>query len=361
MDVVHAPVALTMRRPSDTRPRVRPAAIALAALLGAAACTPDRPAAAPDDLVLEARIPLGEVKGRIDHLAMDASRGDLFIAELGNDSVAIVDLGKRQVIARLGGLSEPQGLGFVVSTDDLYVANGGDGSVRIFNGANFKSTGRIDLGDDADNVRVDDKAGRVFVGYGGGALAVIDAKTRTSTTRFPLPVHPESFQLDPNRAAIYVNMPGAHRIAVVDRVTGKQTGSLPPGMTFANYPMALDSHGARLAVVFRAPSQLLVFDLADDKAVARLGVCGDADDVFFDESRDRLYVICGQGFVDVVARQNGRYQRVARIPTAPGARTGFWSASLDRLYVAAPTRSEAAAAVLVMRPDAKGRSRTRAN
>ena len=83
----------------------------------------------------------------------------------------------RRLLGRITGLKEPQGVGYVPSTDVLYVANAGDGSVRLFRGADFKETGRIDLGDDADNVRIDTVGRRVFVGYGKGALAVIDTES----------------------------------------------------------------------------------------------------------------------------------------------------------------------------------------
>ena len=299
---------------------------------------------------LEARIPLGAVMGRIDHLAVDAGRDRLFVAELGNDSVGVIDLGHRRAVARIEGLSEPQGLGFVPSTDELYVADGGDGSVRLFAGSDFKPAGRIDLGGDADNIRVDAISAHVFVGYGEGAVAMIDTRTRRVAARLPLPAHPEGFQLDPDTASLYVNLPAAHRIEVLDRTTGKPSGSLPVGLAFANYPMALDGRGRRLAVAFRAPSRLAVFDLTSGAMVGSLGVCGDADDLFVDERRDRFYVICGQGVVDVVAHRGGAYARIARVRTAPGARTGFWSPSADRLYVAAPARSGTGAAVLILRP-----------
>jgi YVTN family beta-propeller protein len=301
-------------------------------------------------LALEARIPLGVVKGRIDHLAVDTARHHLFVAELGNGSVGVLDLAGRREIARISGLSEPQGVGFSATTDQLFIANGGDGSVRMFSGADFKPRGRIDLGADADNVRIDPARGQVFVGYGEGALAIIDAKTGAVASRIPLPAHPESFQLDPNSPAIYVNLPGAHQIAVVDRLTARPSGSLPPGLGFANFPMALDGQGHRLAVVFRAPPQLRLFDLKLNRAAATLGVCGDADDVFFDERRGLIYVICGQGVVDVVARKGAAYARIARVPTAPGARTGLWSPSADRLYIAAPARPNADAAILEFQP-----------
>jgi len=158
---------------------VRGAALALllCGLLGAR----HTPAVDAGGLQLEAKIPLGSVRGRIDHLAIDLARRRLFIAELGNNSVAVVDLQRRQVTQTLTGLAEPQGVGYLPSSDTLYVASAGDGTVRLFEGASLKPGFSIPLGEDADNVRVDDAAHRVFVGYGSGALAVIDAMSRAKT------------------------------------------------------------------------------------------------------------------------------------------------------------------------------------
>src|SRR2546426_8166530 len=130
-------------------------------------------------LLLEAKIPLGQVKGRIDHLGVDAARQRLYVAELGNDSVGVIDLKDRKTLRTITGLREPQGIGYVPSSDTLYVANAGDGSVRLFQGTDYAAAGQIDLGDDADNIRVDSAANRVFVGYGKGALAVIDGARRS--------------------------------------------------------------------------------------------------------------------------------------------------------------------------------------
>src|SRR5713101_5285441 len=127
-------------------------------------------------LQLEAKIPLGDVKGRIDHMAIDLARQRLFVAELGNNSVAIIDISSGKVIHTIAGLQEPQGVGYAPSTDMLYVANAGDGSVRVFLGPDYAAAGWIDLGDDADNIRVDTGTNQLFVGYGRGGLAVIDAK-----------------------------------------------------------------------------------------------------------------------------------------------------------------------------------------
>src|SRR5215207_3883141 len=174
-----------------------------------------------EPLQLAAKIPLCDVKGRIDHMAVDFSRHRLFVAELGNNSVGIVDLSASKVSGRLRGLKEPQGVGYVPSTDTLYVTNAGDGSVRLFQGQNLKETGRIELGDDADNVRVDSPGNQVIVGYGEGALAILDAKVNRKIAEIGLDGHPESFRLESNGSRIFVNVPDAHAIEVADRQSGK--------------------------------------------------------------------------------------------------------------------------------------------
>src|SRR5579864_2827953 len=132
-------------------------ALALVAAGGMALSTTALGAEAP--LVLEAKIPLGDVFGRIDHMAFDAAHQRLFVAELGNDSIGIVDLKARKTIKTIPRLREPQGVGYVASADTLYVASAIDGSLHLFEGPSFKPGPVIPLGKDADNIRVDAKTG----------------------------------------------------------------------------------------------------------------------------------------------------------------------------------------------------------
>jgi DNA-binding beta-propeller fold protein YncE len=137
-------------------------------------------------LILEGNIVLGPVAGRIAHLAVDLAHQRLFFAEPGNNSVGVVNLKARKLIHTIGGLREPQGVGYHPSTDTLYVANAGDGSVRVFRGSDFSESGRIDLNADADNIRLDAASDRIIVGYGSGALAVIDPGKRSKVNDIPL-------------------------------------------------------------------------------------------------------------------------------------------------------------------------------
>lgn len=299
-------------------------------------------------LALETKIPLGDVSGRIDHLAVDVKRQRLFVAELGNDSLGVVDLASGKV-RTISGLSEPQGVAYVTTADSVYVANGGDGSVRELRGDNLAPIGRIELGDDADNVRVDTSRNRVLVGYGNGAIAVIDPATRTKVADIRLKGHPESFRLDPAGARIFINVPDARAIEVVDLAAGTSRLLSTPGAG-SNFPMAIDRDERRVLVVFRTPPVLMALSTEDEHVVAKTATCGDADDVFVDAKRHRVYVSCGEGVVDVFAADAPGYRRIARVPTVSGARTSLFVPELDRLFVAVRARRNEPAAIWVFRP-----------
>jgi DNA-binding beta-propeller fold protein YncE len=318
-------------------------------LLLALLCSPLASAANSAPLTLESKIPLGEVSGRIDHLAVDLKRQRIFVAELGNDTVGVVDLKERKTIQTLSGFKEPQGIGYVPSADTVYVANGGNGVVRIFQGAELTAAGQIDLGDDADNVRVDEAAHQVLVGYGGGAIAVIDSTNQAKLADIALKAHPESFRLDTGGKWIYVNVPHAHQIAVIDRVARKQTAGWSTGTLLANYPLILDEPHQRILSVFRFPARVGVF-AEDGKLVTRVETCGDSDDAFIDGKRNLVYVICGAGYVDVLKPNGDTYASLGRIETNSGARTGLFVPELDRLVVAVRARGSEPAAVWVYRP-----------
>jgi YVTN family beta-propeller protein len=301
-------------------------------------------------LQLEAKIPLGNVQGRIDHMAVDLKRQRLFVAELGNDSVGVVDLANRKLLQTITGLKEPQGVGYEPSTDTLYVANAGDGSVRLFEGNDYKPKGQIELGSDADNVRVDPVANRILIGYGSGALAVIDPTTRNRVGDIPVKAHPEGFQIDQGTGQVFVNVPDAHGIAIIDRASQKQTGRWPIPDRGANFPMVLDPVRRQVLVIFRAPAELGVFSMTGGRLIATAETCGDADDLFIDAKRGRVYVSCGAGFVDVFEAKGATYRRTARIPTVSGARTSLFVPELDRLLVAVRTSTSEPAEIWVFRP-----------
>ena len=305
-------------------------------------------------LVLERTIPLTGVSGRIDHMAIDLGRKRLLVAELGNGTIDVIDLATVQAVHRIDGLREPQGVGYAPGADLIAVASAGDGSVRLFRGDNFSLAGTVDLNDDADNVRLDPASGQLFVGYGSGGLAALDPVLRSVVSRTELPAHPEGFQLDPIARRAFVNVPDVRQIAVVDLGTRTQVASWTVPDLRANFPMALVDTGSVLATVFRSPARLVLLDTKSGAMRENLETWDDADDVFFDSKRHRIYVSCGEGAVNVFQQETTGYRQLARVKTRSGARTSLFVSELDRLFVAAlggffGLGSDAA--ILIFRPD----------
>ena len=168
-------------------------------------------------LKLTHTIPLNGVQGRFDHLAIDAKGRRLFVAALGNNSLEVIDLAAGKRIQSVPGMSKPTGVLYLSDLNQILVANGDDGTLKILDGAEFKVLKNITSLDDADNLRFDSKAKLAWLGYGDGALGVVDTATVKQIADVKLARHPESYQLEQNGSRIFVNVPDAKQVAVVDR------------------------------------------------------------------------------------------------------------------------------------------------
>jgi WD40 repeat protein len=185
-------------------------------------------------LRLEKTIPMPDVQGRIDHMFFDAQSGRLFVAALGNNTVEVIDIRQGKRVRSISGLHEPQGILYLSSPNRLYVANGDDGTLRVLDGNSYQPAAATKLGGDADNVRWDDEAHRIYVGYGRGALAVIDEKG-AKIGEIPLDAHPESFRLESHGPRIFVNLPQSRKIAVVDKKTKSVIATWTTDDAFENF------------------------------------------------------------------------------------------------------------------------------
>src|SRR5258706_4793364 len=284
-------------------------------------------------------IALPNVEGRIDHMAVDIKGQRLFIAALGNNTVEVLDLRAGKRVRSITGLHEPQGVVFVSELNKIFVANAQSGAVDIFDGASFQLLKSVKLGDDADNIRYDASAHRLYVGYGSGSLGIVEPNNGTKIADIKLDSHPESFQLEKLGPRIFVNLPASGKIAVVNRETRAMIAAWPTSSATANFPMALDETHHRLFVAFRKPAKLFIFDTESGKEVAVLYSPGHADDIFYDDVRKQIYISGGDGSIGVVQQQDAdRYKTITKISTASGARTSFLVPELNRLYVAVPHR-----------------------
>jgi DNA-binding beta-propeller fold protein YncE len=320
------------------------------ATLGLAATAQGQDTSSP--LTLDKVIPLEKVEGRIDHLAADVGGQRLFVAALGNNTVEILDLKAGKSIQSLPGFAEPQGIAYVPEFERIFVANGQDGTCRILDGHSLKTISSVALGDDADNIRYDEAAKRIYVGYGNGALAVLEVRSGAKLADIKLAEHPESFRLETGGPRIFVNVPKAEQIAVVDREKGKVIETWPVKEAKSNFPLFLDETNRRLFAGCRNPARVLAYDYSAPagRVITSVSISGDTDDLFYDLANKLLYASCGQGTLDVIGQVDAdHYKKVKSIQTAPGARTSLFVPELKLLCLAVPHRGNQAAEIRVFK------------
>jgi DNA-binding beta-propeller fold protein YncE len=308
--------------------------------------TPDNRSGQTDLLTLDAKINLPNVSGRIDHIAFDSINHLAFIAALGNNTIEVVNIDSKQVVHTIKGLHEPQGDAYIASLQRLAVANGDDGTVMFYNAKNYALLHTIKLKSDADNVRYDKEHDVLYVGYGNGAMGIINATEMKLINSIPLDGHPESFQIDKKQNRLYVNVPDADEIEVADLSSHSVIAKWKNTTASSNFPMALDEENNRLFVGCRSPATLRVINTQTGKDIQSISCSGDADDVFYYAADSLVFLSTGRGFIDVF-KANDELIHIDHIATGSWARTSLLLPSEKKLLLAVPARNGNAAALWV--------------
>ncbi|MDE3214657.1 MAG: YncE family protein [Bacteroidota bacterium] len=304
-----------------------------------------QPSFGTDRLTLVKTIPMPGVRGRIDHLEVNLQDQLLYVAALGNNTLEVVDLGSGKVVHEIQGLDAPQGVAYIPQHKEIFVANGGNGECYFYD-AHYQKVATLHLGSDADDVRYDSLERKIYVGYGEGGIAVIDADSHRQIADMPLPVHPESFQIDRKLNRLYVNLPDANRVDVIDLTDNKVVAQWERSTPKANFPMAIDSGNGRVFVGYRHPARLVVFDATTGRELYSHAMTADADDLYYDPKTSEVIVSGGGGYINLFSQKDpGTYIPVANIATRSGARTSLLIPSLRMLVLAARATSDHPAAL----------------
>jgi len=302
-------------------------------------------------LVLTEAIPLEGIKGRFDHFGTSGRK--LFVSALGNNTVEVIDISGRTLERTITGVPNPQGVVYAPEANKLFVGSSKD-KLHIYDGTSFDLISEIDFHGDVDNLRYDAANKRVYVGYGDEETAAIGAVDATTNKRieeeYKLGAHPESFQLETSGPNIYVNLPDLKQIAVINRSTHAITRW--PLTLEHNFPMALDETDHRLFVGTHEPARLAVFDTTSGHMITALPSVQDADDLYYDAGRKRIYMAGGEGFIYAFQQKDpDQYQLITKISTALGARTagyfGKGKKSFDRFWLAVPARADHGAEIWI--------------
>ncbi|HXM99534.1 MAG TPA: hypothetical protein VN982_13755 [Candidatus Dormibacteraeota bacterium] len=334
--------------------------ICLTAVVFSIAPAPRMRAQNKEPLRLVQTIPMSNVKGRMDHLGVDVKGQRLFAAALDNNTLEVIDLKAGKRVHSIPGQSKPQGVFYSPDFNKLFVANGDDGTCKIYSGENFTLIANLSLGINPNHVGYDPATKYLYVAVGvstpePGALAIVDTHSNKHIGDIKTEVRPGGIKIEKSGPRNFVTLRGVAKAGVVDRMKREQIGSWPlTGAPFIT-ALAFDETHHRLFGGTRTPPLLVVFDTELGKQITQLEGVSGIDDLWYDAAHKRIYASGGRdvdaGFVFVYQQGDAdHYELIAKVPTRPSSQTSIWVPELNRYYVSSSANDKEDAAILVFEP-----------
>jgi DNA-binding beta-propeller fold protein YncE len=239
----------------------------------------------------------------------------------------------------------------------LYVTDGEDGSVKVYDGESYRQLARIPVLKDADSVGYDMSRHYLYIVNGGGdigqsysMLSTIDTTAESKLTDISIEGNTlEAMALDNYRPRIYLNDKATNQVMVIDRFRNSVTANSPITLGKQNVAMALDEQRQRLFVGCRR-GEIVVLDSNTGKELQTLPIAAGIDDLVYDPITRRIYA-ASKGVIDVFEQTDlNHYVSRGTIATGTNARTAKLVPELNRLFVAVPQAGQQAARILVYEP-----------
>jgi DNA-binding beta-propeller fold protein YncE len=276
----------------------------------------------------------GPAGKRLEHMALDAKRDRLFVANAANNSLDLIDLKQGKVLKSVPGQEGIQGVVYLAEGDRVF-ATLASGLCNIFEGDSLKLLKSHKVAG-ADNPYHDAKNGIVYVTAADKKLSMIDAKTLNVKGEVNLPSAPASLVVEKGRPRMYVNAHVPRQVHVLDTTKHEVLKKYQLDEA-GNYPLALDEPNKRLFVGCRMEPRLVVLDTESGKQLASVPIPHDVDDIFFDAKRKQVYLSCGEGFLMILREtQTNRFEVREKLPTVKMARNCLFDAEGSRLFLSLP-------------------------
>jgi DNA-binding beta-propeller fold protein YncE len=303
-------------------------------------------------------IPLGDgISGHFDHFGVDLKHNRLFATAEDSHTVVVINTVDGAVKTKIDGLIKPHAVLYREDLDQIFVTDGGDGTLKIFDGKTYQLTGKVTLSLDADSIGYDPSSKYLYIDNGGkdakqsySFVSVVDTTTGKKIADIRVDSDTlEAMAVDIWRPRMYVNNTAQNRVTVIDRFKNAVVASWPLTMGSKNVTMALDEQRQRLFVGCRS-GQVVVLDSNTGKELQALPISKGVDDLVYDTASQRLYAI-GGGMIDVFQEVDAdHYRSLGSISAGAGAKTARLVPEINRYFVAVPSEKDGAASVQVFQP-----------
>jgi DNA-binding beta-propeller fold protein YncE len=303
-------------------------------------------------LKLVQTIPLTGVRGRLDHIGLDVKGKRLFVPanDDNQNTVEVIDLKAGKRVSSIPGQKKPQGVFYSTDFNKLFVANGTDGTCKIFRGDTFELIDSLPLGTNANQVGYDPATKYLYVGLGdsnSGVLAIIDTSSDKHIGDIKTDARPGAITIEKSGSRIFVNLSGSTKLGVIDRSKREEIAAWPVTGAENNGMLALDEANHRLFDGTRNPPMLIVFDADSGKQITQLESVPSIDGLWYDATHKRVYAT-GDGAIAVYDQKDAdHYTPMVKVASEPNLEPSIWVPQFKRLYVSAHEDGNHGAEVLV--------------
>jgi DNA-binding beta-propeller fold protein YncE len=287
------------------------------------------------------------VQNHFDHLTADLKNNRLFVVPEDHKTIEVYDLRTGKFVHSIKGIGVGHSVVYRADVDRIFVTDGSDGDLKIFNGTTYELLKTVKLLADSDATGYDPVTHNLYIADGG-----LDAKLNHTDSGEKV----GQIKIDSNRleamvveqsgSRLFLNMTEKNSIGVIDREK-QSVAAVWPLTCKVNVSVAMDEKNHRLFVACR-DGNMNVLDSDTGKVLQNLPISTGVDDMVFDPASQRVYVAAGEGFVNVFKETDvDHYKAIGKIPTGPLGKTGLLVPQLKEYFVAVPPHGTTCAEVLV--------------
>ncbi len=288
-------------------------------------------------LILEQKVPLQGVEGKLDHLAVDAKGKRLFVANKVNNTLDIIDLQANKLIKQIPDQIKVSGVDYSADLNMLFVGNG-DGHCNAFECKDFKKVFSVKAAG-ADNLHYQASTRLVYVAN-DESLTVLDAQTGETKGLVKLPGHSQGFALDEKNARIYIVIQKPQLIGLIDLKKYEVVEKFPVTLSDIPSPIAFSASDERLFIGCRQKPCILVMDSRTGKELTTVAIPGGVDDVHYDPKTKRIFASCGEKSLIAIEKKGEKYEMISSCTTPALAKTCAYSPELNKIYLAVPKQKD---------------------
>jgi len=278
-------------------------------------------------------VPLGGGATRFDYQSFDPNTGRLYIAHLGDGSMAVFDTSKETLLGDVKNLPRVHGILAVPQLHRVYASATGSNELAVIDDSTLQIVARAPAGDYPDGVAYASKVNKIYVSdLHGKTDTVIDAKTNQRVTTIALGGGAGNTQYDSVSEHIFVTVHGQNILAEIDPNKDQVSGRYPlPGCS-ESHGLLIDSEHRLAFVACEQNAKLAVFDLEAKKMTAIQSVGADPDVLAFDQSFGRLYVSAESGIITIFDEHGRNLEKVGEGFFAPNAHSVAVDSRTHRIY-----------------------------